>query len=68
MDELAAEVGVDPLEIRERNWIKHEEFPFTTVAGLEYDSGNYEAATARAKESFGYDALRRGAEGAPRPR
>jgi carbon-monoxide dehydrogenase large subunit len=58
MDELAAEVGVDPLEIRERNWIKHEEFPFTTVAGLEYDSGNYEAATARAKEMIGYDALR----------
>lgn len=58
MDELAAEVGADPLEIRERNWITHEEFPFTTVAGLEYDSGNYEAATARAKEMFGYDALR----------
>ncbi|HWJ66593.1 MAG TPA: xanthine dehydrogenase family protein molybdopterin-binding subunit, partial [Nocardioides sp.] len=36
MDELAAEVGVDPLEVRERNWIKAEEFPFTTVAGLEY--------------------------------
>ncbi|QZY28680.1 xanthine dehydrogenase family protein molybdopterin-binding subunit [Nocardioides coralli] len=58
MDELAAEVGVDPLEIRERNWIGHEEFPFSTVAGLEYDSGNYEAATAKAKESFGYDELR----------
>jgi carbon-monoxide dehydrogenase large subunit len=49
---------VDPLEIREKNWIKHEEFPFTTVAGLEYDSGNYEAATAKAKEMFGYDELR----------
>jgi aerobic carbon-monoxide dehydrogenase large subunit len=58
MSELAAEVGVDPLEIREKNWIKHEEFPFTTVAGLEYDSGNYEAATAKAKELFGYDELR----------
>jgi carbon-monoxide dehydrogenase large subunit len=58
MDELAVEVGVDPLEIREKNWITHEEFPFTTVAGLEYDSGNYEAATARAKELFGYDELR----------
>lgn len=58
MDELAAEVGVDPLTIREQNWIKHDEFPFTTVCGLEYDSGNYEAATARAKEMFGYDALR----------
>jgi aerobic carbon-monoxide dehydrogenase large subunit len=58
MDELAVAVGVDPLEIREKNWIKHEEFPFTTVAGLQYDSGNYEAATARAKEMFGYDELR----------
>ncbi|MDO9497743.1 MAG: molybdopterin-dependent oxidoreductase, partial [Nocardioides sp.] len=58
MDELAAEVGVDPFVIREQNWITHEEFPFTTVAGLEYDSGNYEAATARAKELFGYDELR----------
>ncbi|HET7065997.1 MAG TPA: xanthine dehydrogenase family protein molybdopterin-binding subunit [Nocardioides sp.] len=58
MDELAAEVGVDPLAIREKNWIKHEEFPFTTVAGMTYDSGNYEAATAKAKEMFGYDALR----------
>ncbi|WP_281368896.1 xanthine dehydrogenase family protein molybdopterin-binding subunit [Nocardioides ungokensis] len=58
MNELAAEVGMDPLELREKNWIKHEEFPFTTVAGLEYDSGNYEAATARAKELFGYDELR----------
>jgi aerobic carbon-monoxide dehydrogenase large subunit len=58
MDELAAEVGVDPLEIREKNWIKHEEFPFTTVAGMTYDSGNYEAATARAKELFDYEGLR----------
>jgi carbon-monoxide dehydrogenase large subunit len=58
MDELAAEVGVDPLEIREMNWIKHEEFPFTTVAGMTYDSGNYEAATEKAKKLFGYDDLR----------
>ena len=58
MDELAAEVGVDPLEIRERNWITKDEFPFTSVCGLEYDSGNYEAATDRAKELFDYDGLR----------
>ena len=58
MDELAAELGVDPMAIREQNWIRHEEFPFTTIAGLTYDSGNYEAATARAKEMFGYDELR----------
>jgi carbon-monoxide dehydrogenase large subunit len=58
MDELADELGLDPLEVRERNWIKHEEFPFNTIAGLTYDSGNYEAATAKAKELFGYDELR----------
>jgi carbon-monoxide dehydrogenase large subunit len=58
MDELAVELGMEPLELRERNWIKHEEFPYTTISGLTYDSGNYEAATARAKELFGYDALR----------
>jgi carbon-monoxide dehydrogenase large subunit len=58
MDELAAELGMDPLEIRARNWITHEEFPYTTISGLTYDSGNYEAATARARELFGYDELR----------
>jgi aerobic carbon-monoxide dehydrogenase large subunit len=58
MDELAAELGVDPMEIRRRNWIKHEEFPFTTVSTLTYDSGNYEAATDKAMELFGYDELR----------
>ncbi|HET6986108.1 MAG TPA: xanthine dehydrogenase family protein molybdopterin-binding subunit [Kribbella sp.] len=59
MDELAARVGVDALEIRERNWIKHDEFPFNTVSGLRYDSGNYEAATAKARELFRYDELRK---------
>ncbi|KAA2248871.1 molybdopterin-dependent oxidoreductase [Solihabitans fulvus] len=59
MDELAAELGLDPLEVRRRNWIGHEQFPFTTVAGLTYDSGNYEAATDRATELFDYQGLRR---------
>ncbi|MER7207180.1 xanthine dehydrogenase family protein molybdopterin-binding subunit [Streptosporangium sp. NPDC000239] len=58
MDELAHELGLDPVEVRRRNWITHEEFPYTTVCGLTYDSGNYEAATDRALELFGYDALR----------
>ncbi len=58
MTELAAELDMDPLELREKNWIKHEEFPFDTVSGLQYDSGNYEAATAKAREHFGYDELR----------
>ena len=65
MDELATELSLDPLELRERNWIKHEEFPYTTICGLTYDSGNYEAATARARELFGYDALRKEQEQLP---
>ena len=58
VDELAAELGMDPLELRKKNWIQHPEFPYTTVAGLTYDTGNYEAATARALELFGYEELR----------
>ncbi len=59
VDELAHELGRDPMELRRQNWIRHEEFPFTTIAGLTYDSGNYEAATAKAMEHFDYDGLRR---------
>ncbi|MFG2515750.1 xanthine dehydrogenase family protein molybdopterin-binding subunit [Streptomyces sp. NPDC048584] len=58
MDELAAELGLDPVELRRRNWIRHEEFPYTSIAGLTYDSGNYEAATDKALALFDYDELR----------
>ncbi|WP_283138611.1 xanthine dehydrogenase family protein molybdopterin-binding subunit [Rhizohabitans arisaemae] len=58
MDELAHELGIDPLEVRRRNWIEREEFPYTSVAGLVYDSGDYGAATDRATELLGYAALR----------
>jgi carbon-monoxide dehydrogenase large subunit len=58
MDELAAELSLDPIEVRRRNWIAHEEFPYTTIAGMTYDSGNYEAATDKALALFGYDKLR----------
>ncbi|MEC3976288.1 xanthine dehydrogenase family protein molybdopterin-binding subunit [Amycolatopsis sp. H20-H5] len=59
MDELADELGMEPMELRRKNWIKHEEFPFTTVCGLTYDTGNYEAATDKALQLFDYDGLRR---------
>jgi carbon-monoxide dehydrogenase large subunit len=58
MDELAAELDLDPIEVRRRNWIKHEEFPYETVAGLTYDSGDYESATEKALQLFDYDKLR----------
>jgi aerobic carbon-monoxide dehydrogenase large subunit len=59
MDELAVELGMDPIELRRRNWIKADEFPFSTVAGLQYDSGDYDAATDKALGLLGYDELRR---------
>ena len=58
VDEMAAELGMDPMKLREMNWITHEEFPYTTVAGLTYDTGNYELATEKALAMFGYDDLR----------
>jgi carbon-monoxide dehydrogenase large subunit len=58
MDDLADELGIDPIELRRRNWIKAEEFPFTTVAGLVYDSGDYDAATDKALDLFDYAGLR----------
>ncbi|MDQ1751226.1 MAG: aerobic carbon-monoxide dehydrogenase large subunit [Pseudonocardiales bacterium] len=57
MDELAAELDMDPMELRRKNWIRHEEFPFTTVSGMTYDSGNYEAATDKALSLLGWDEL-----------
>ncbi|WP_129669509.1 xanthine dehydrogenase family protein molybdopterin-binding subunit [Phytoactinopolyspora endophytica] len=59
MDDLADELGMDAMEVRRRSWINHDEFPYTTSAGLTYDSGNYEAATEKAMELFGYNELRR---------
>lgn len=58
MDELAVELGLDPVEVRRRNWIQPAEFPYATVAGLTYDSGDYDQATDRALEMFGYEELR----------
>jgi carbon-monoxide dehydrogenase large subunit len=58
VDELAHELNMDPMELRRKNWITHEEFPFLSVCGLTYDSGNYEAATDKALELIGWDALR----------
>ncbi|MFD0685545.1 xanthine dehydrogenase family protein molybdopterin-binding subunit [Actinomadura fibrosa] len=58
MDELAAELDLDPIEVRRRNWIGHGEFPYETIAGLTYDSGDYESATEKALQLFEYDKLR----------
>ncbi|MBK9180555.1 MAG: molybdopterin-dependent oxidoreductase [Acidimicrobiales bacterium] len=58
MDALAARVGLDPTELRMRNFITADRFPYTAPTGLVYDSGNYEGALVRAKELAGYGELR----------
>jgi carbon-monoxide dehydrogenase large subunit len=58
MDALARAVGVDGAEIRRRNYIAPDKFPYESIAGLTYDSGNYEPTLDRALELVGYDDLR----------
>jgi carbon-monoxide dehydrogenase large subunit len=58
MDALAREVGVDAAEIRRRNYVKPEQFPYSSAAGLVYDSGEYEAALDKALELSHYETLR----------
>ncbi len=58
MDALAAKVGVDPAEIRERNMVKASQFPYTAMTGLTYDSGNHEGALAEALRLADYDGRR----------
>jgi carbon-monoxide dehydrogenase large subunit len=55
---LAAELGLDPAEIRFKNFIAPQEFPFATGTGLVYDSGNYAAILKKALDLVGYEGLR----------
>ncbi len=57
MDILAAEVGIDPAEIRRRNLLRSEELPHTTLTNQRYDSGDYPAALEQALERIGYEEL-----------
>jgi aerobic carbon-monoxide dehydrogenase large subunit len=59
MDRLAAELGMDRLELRRKNFIGKDEFPHTTAFGITYDSGNYEGTLDRLLERFDVDAFRR---------
>jgi len=58
MDRIAGELGMDPVEVRMRNFPRPEEFPFPTASGLAYDSGDYQRALRRALEMVGYEKLR----------
>src|SRR5437870_1270302 len=58
MDLVAKELKMDPVELRRKNFPKSDEFPFHTATGLDYDSGNYEAALDKALDLSGYQKLR----------
>jgi len=59
VDILAAEVKMDPAEIRLKNFVGAGQFPYTTATGLTYDSGNYEAPLRKALDDVQYTKLRK---------
>ncbi|QFY11262.1 molybdopterin-dependent oxidoreductase [Nonomuraea phyllanthi] len=70
VDRLARRLGMDPAELRRRNLIRPDQFPYRTPTGRTYDSGDYAAALAKALAAVGYDELRaeqarRRADGGP---
>jgi carbon-monoxide dehydrogenase large subunit len=59
VDVLADELEMDPAELRLKNFLKPEQFPYHAKTGWVYDSGNYEPTMRKAMEMAGYDELRR---------
>ena len=58
VDLVAGAVGMDPTDVRRKNFIKREQFPYTTAEGLTYDSGDYPPALHKALDLIGYQRLR----------
>jgi aerobic carbon-monoxide dehydrogenase large subunit len=58
IDVAADELGIDPAEIRRKNFLKPEAFPLTTTTGANYDSGEYAKALDAALDASGYNELR----------
>ena len=58
MDVLADELGMDPVELRRKNFIPPDAFPYQTPTGPNYDSGEYDKPLTKALEIAGYDELR----------
>jgi carbon-monoxide dehydrogenase large subunit len=58
VDLFAAEIGMDPADVRRRNLLPPEAFPYQTPTGMEYDTGDYPAALARILAAADYPALR----------
>lgn len=58
LDRVARKLGIDPLEIRRRNFIRPEDMPWKTIGGAKYDSGDYLACLEMAAEGIEYDEVR----------
>jgi carbon-monoxide dehydrogenase large subunit len=56
---LAIELGMDAAELRRKNFIRKDQFPYQSALGWEYDSGDYHTAWDKALKAVGYDALRK---------
>jgi carbon-monoxide dehydrogenase large subunit len=59
LDLVAARVGIDPAEIRRRNLIPREAYPYTSASGMQYDSGDFPKALEQALAAADYEGLRR---------
>ena len=68
VDVLAFELGLDPAELRMRNLLRPEQFPYTCQTGWVYDSGDYPRTLRLAMDMAGYDAAEKRAEGRTGPR
>jgi carbon-monoxide dehydrogenase large subunit len=58
LDMLADKLGMDPGELRRKNFVQEEDWPFTSAAGLAYDSGDYVPTLDKALQMFGYGEVR----------
>jgi carbon-monoxide dehydrogenase large subunit len=58
VDLFAAEIGMDPVEVRRRNFIPVDAFPYETPGGSTYDSGDYDGCLDKALAAAGYEELR----------
>ncbi|MBN6189029.1 molybdopterin-dependent oxidoreductase [Aneurinibacillus sp. BA2021] len=59
VDAFARKIGMDPVEIRRKNLVPKEKFPYNTAMAVTYDSGNYELTLNKALEMADYEALRK---------
>jgi carbon-monoxide dehydrogenase large subunit len=59
MESAALELDIDPAELRRRNFIQPDQFPYVSATGFVYDSGNYEGALDKALQMVDYEGLRR---------